>query len=481
MLSQQVSVRQDNVLLTILKSIPFIALGLFLSSYVAKRNTSRRLIVLELIVMVTYFLSGTLLILFGKTCPAADAMSVYAGGASVAVGDFSVFAGDLSYFSFYPFQIGLSLFESPFIWLWNLVPFLRLKPAYHGIKFVYVLLIVLSVHIIRKITDLLGHSAKATCTCLLLLWFNLPIIMYSSFVYGEIPGLVLFLCGFYNLLRFVQQAGPHPKLYFFVAIILCGLCVLVRKNSLILIIAVCIPLGYEFLRTRQKRILAIGVGILASVLIIPMTCQFYVEHKSGYKFPNGVTGLSYVAMGMQESSRCAGWYNGYNFITYQDANQDAAKANLTAKEDIKKRISIFCQDPAYALDFYWRKFTSLWCDGTYACRQATLASFGYRPEFLNQLYGGKYQSLVVDWCDIYQNFLHIGLLIYVLSCLFDKSQKREFPLLALTFVIAMIGGFIFHMVWEANSRYIFPYGILLLPIAAQGLTFGIPFFKQKGN
>ena len=36
-------------------------------------------------------------------------------------------------------------------------------------------------------------------------------------------------------------------------------------------------------------------------------------------------------------------------------------------------------------------------------------------------------------------------------------------------MIAVLGGFLFHMVWEANSRYILPYFLLMLPYAAWGL------------
>lgn len=480
MLSQQVSLRQDNLLLTLLKSLPFIALGYFLSSHIAKDNSARRLRLLELFVMGVYFCAGCFLILFGRTVPAADAMSVFAGGVSVASGDFSVFVGADSYYSYYPFQVGLSMFEALFIRLWNLFPILNAKPAYHFIKLMYVLLIVLSVHIIRKITELLWHSETTTCICLVLLLFQFPLIMYSSFVYGEIPGLVFFLGGFYYALRVVHQVGSRFRLYFLLSVLLCGFSVLVRKNSLILIIAVCISLLYEFFRTKRKSILCLAFSILACAVTFPALAQSYAEYRSGYELKQGVTGLSYIAMGMQESTRSAGWYNGFNFLTYLEADQDTSAANQVARRAIAERLDVFRADPSYALDFYWRKFTSLWCDGTYACRQATLAFLGQRPEFLNQIYGGRYQSVVVDWCDLYQNFLHIGLFLFVLDSLLSKTPKRNYCILEMTFVIAMIGGFLFHLVWEANSRYIFTYGILLIPIAARGLTAGIPGFKRKG-
>ena len=37
-------------------------------------------------------------------------------------------------------------------------------------------------------------------------------------------------------------------------------------------------------------------------------------------------------------------------------------------------------------------------------------------------------------------------------------------------LISIIGGVLFHMLWEAKSRYVLPYFILMIPMAAGGLA-----------
>lgn len=37
----------------------------------------------------------------------------------------------------------------------------------------------------------------------------------------------------------------------------------------------------------------------------------------------------------------------------------------------------------------------------------------------------------------------------------------------------MLGGFLFHTIWEANSRYIFVYSLLLMPYCAAGIHDGL--------
>ena len=46
-------------------------------------------------------------------------------------------------------------------------------------------------------------------------------------------------------------------------------------------------------------------------------------------------------------------------------------------------------------------------------------------------------------------------------------------------LIAVLGGFLFHILWEANSRYIFLYSLLMMPYCAAGIYTGICNFGKK--
>lgn len=51
--------------------------------------------------------------------------------------------------------------------------------------------------------------------------------------------------------------------------------------------------------------------------------------------------------------------------------------------------------------------------------------------------------------------------VYILE---EKGLSR------LILVITVFGGFLFHMIWEAKGRYILPYFVLMLPMAARWLA-----------
>ena len=54
----------------------------------------------------------------------------------------------------------------------------------------------------------------------------------------------------------------------------------------------------------------------------------------------------------------------------------------------------------------------------------------------------------------------------------DMTQGSPLKLI-LTFSLPLLGGFLFHIIWEANSRYIFSYSLLLMPYCAAGIHAGI--------
>ena len=126
-----------------------------------------------------------LLIVFGKTVPAADAYSVYDIAGSLALGNTSVIHPTASYLSYYPQQVGLVAFFESIIRLWNLLPFDL--PAYHFIKVIYAFLGVV-IFLFQYLTvHALFHSDRTEILFILLSGANFPFIMYTSFVYGEIP------------------------------------------------------------------------------------------------------------------------------------------------------------------------------------------------------------------------------------------------------------------------------------------------------
>ena len=47
--------------------------------------------------------------------------------------------------------------------------------------------------------------------------------------------------------------------------------------------------------------------------------------------------------------------------------------------------------------------------------------------------------------------------------------------------VILIGEFCFSMIWEANSRYVYPYAVLMIPFAACSLAYAGDLLLKKGR
>lgn len=520
--TQQVLLRPDNPLWNLLELAGF---GLLfcgcLHLYEKIGEKFRRGLLVFTLTFV--FGLGVLLILFGRTVPAADALSVYNAAVEWILGNTDIIHPTVSYLSYYPQQIGLMAFLELLLRIWNLTGLS--VPAWHFIKLVYVCLLCGAVWFQYLSLQYLWpeNYKKISCCYLVLVCCNLPMIMYSSFVYGEIPSFAALSVGCYLLLRLL---GSSSRILFtgFGSILFLTLSVLLRKNSLIPVIAVLLVLLFEALRPGRNGKMRLGLLIMAvclavtSVGILPLVQKCY-EKKAGNTLSSGVTAMSYLAMGMQEASRGCGWYNGFNIDTYDTAGMDTALANEISRLAIDERLTYFREHPGYTADFYLHKHLSQWADGTYASRQATLATYGGRSAFFKEVYEGSLSGGYIEWCNAWQNVLYLGVLVFCIGSLKKRRKSKVVghmadqtaghtagctadqmaehttgrtadPIVGHTAgrtadrpgtdhlyvyvgLIAVLGGFLFHTFWEANSRYIFSYSLLLMPYCGAGVYTGI--------
>lgn len=493
--TQQVLLRPDNPLWNLLELAGFGSLFCgCLSLYEKIGEKFRRGLLVFTLTFV--FGLGILLILFGRTVPAADALSVYNAAAEWILGNTDIIHPTVSYLSYYPQQIGLMAFLELLLRIWNLTGLS--VPAWHFIKLVYVCLLCGAVWFQHLSLQYLWpeNYKKISCCYLVLVCCNLPMIMYSSFVYGEIPSFAALSVGCYLLLRLL---GGSSRILFtgFGSILFLTLSVLLRKNSLIPVIAVLLVLLFEALRPGRNGKMRLGLLIMAvclavtSVGILPLVQKCY-EKKAGNTLSSGVTAMSYLAMGMQEASRGCGWYNGFNIDTYDTAGMDTALANEISRLAIDERLTYFREHPGYTADFYLHKHLSQWADGTYASRQATLATYGGRSAFFKEVYEGSLGGGYIEWCNAWQNVLYLGVLVFCIGSLKKRRKSKVVGhmdgrtadrlgadrlgtdrLYVYVGLIAVLGGFLFHTFWEANSRYIFSYSLLLMPYCGAGIYTGI--------
>ena len=449
----------DFFVLTLAGAVLLAALSMWLSSFLLRREeTAERNLKLLLAVVLCWMLaSGFLWIVLAKSTPVSDQNMIYTSAQRFNQGNFERLTYG-KYLYYYPFQLGLTAWESLILRIFG-------ETNVQALQAFNVLGTMLTVYAGYRITWLLWKKRQAAAACLLFMAGCFPLIVYSVYVYSDVLALALCMTAVWQLLRYLRKGKKSGA-------VLTALClaaaVLLRNNSLIVMIAILCVLLVRALSGRRWQYLACAAVILACSLGSGPALRLYYERKSGIPVNDGMPSILWIAMGMQEGDKEAGWYNGYSIYIYQDTcGYESEPAAEIGRAEVKARAKEFLEDPAYALDFYFRKFTSQWTEPTYGCFIMTYATDNERSAFGESLYTGFPNRILQKYMDSYQLLIY-GLVLLLLIC--KVKKKEQDPLEWYVLLIAVIGGVLFHELWEAKSRYVLPYFVMMLPMAAGGLA-----------
>lgn len=351
------------------------------------------------------------------------------------------------YMQAYHQQISLAFVFSLFFRLmhWDFIGILRVVNVISN-ALIVVALFKIGEHLSKKY-----KVNKVLLLTLILTFFSLT--MLSTFIYGDSLSLALCLFSIYFIMKYTETKKIW---YVIVASVLTMIAYMARMNSLIFIIATVIYMVLSLVQEFNKdewRKSAIKMAIILMYIIIAiapagLVKSYYLnkyDMDKSKEYPN----ISYLLMAMEESWRGSGWYN-------EDIGEPALKdpegKKDEYKERIKERLTYFAQNPGKAFDFYRKKICSMWAENTYsAIRSNTVME--------NDPLENMYEPLA-----FYQKAL---LILTCICCLVVLIQNRkDLSLEAIFLLTVFIGGFAFHILWEAKSRYIIPYIVVLMPLAS---------------
>ncbi len=422
----------------------------------------------------------------------SDASILYKTAGQIKNGDFSALlldktAGNLSYADGYlaknPHQIGLTILLSLL---------LRVLP---GVRFVFILnliLILLNNLLILNIAHALFNQDDHVCFMTVLLSFlMLPHFFLCIFCYGIIPGLTALLFSILSLIKFENSGNV---LYAIAAVITASIAVVIRNNYMIGVIAEIILLLLVFFRSlahRDGRKKSGGIRYLVTavflilVLFVPNTLlEIGVTRASGVKLTDSVPKTAWVAMGLSESERAEGWYNGYVYTSFADNGYNEKATDEAARALIAERMDTFKADPDYAYTFFMRKLASTWTEPTFQSvwvgPQGDVADDVGGYLYKNLYAGGTAYDICCLLCNILYYVLLAGCILFILKYIYQIFRKRtdryssrhdEALIFVLFPLLFLLGGFLFHLGWETKSLYVFCYVYMLLPLAARGLSF----------
>ncbi|MBQ3890565.1 MAG: hypothetical protein II740_04340, partial [Lachnospiraceae bacterium] len=210
--------------------------------------------------MAWYLIAGLYMAFFGRSMPNSDSWAVYAMSKSIAEGDLSIINPTGSYMSYYPQQIGICTFLSWIIRVINIFP-IHIE-EFHFLAAIYAVFESITVFFMYKTVDMLFENKKTDFIFLFLSIFNFPYIMYSSYIYGEIPAMMFFSIGAY-FLTLLFRGKLRVWVCILISVLSFTLSVFTRKNTLVMIIGVLIVLLFQAMKEKHFKYLisAVLIGV----------------------------------------------------------------------------------------------------------------------------------------------------------------------------------------------------------------------------
>ena len=412
-------------------------------------------------------------------------------------GDYSSLTN--GYLTIFPIQIG-------YVAAGQIVSRIAGASNYYAYQFLDVVMILLGMWCLYEITWEIFHRESVSEMMAFLglgAWF---LYAYSTYVYSDIWSVGLQMASFYLFIRYLRRctlpSGIGCAMLTAITCSLKGNCEIGLVAMILTLIIACVR---ELIRAdragRTRRILR---HILTGVLLIGMTIALnrgikaYYMAKAGVDtWPNGVPNMNYYAMGMQEMEHKYGWYDGYNAATYTNNGFNVEVSESIAREEIHDRLVFFSQNKKYFVKFYLFKFLSQWGDESCASLrnlEETARHVENQPAIAQSICFGSIYHLMQWVMNVYHSAIYLLVVIY-LGTLFARLHRarsshrrtgqengkngRKLPMhrqedewisLAEAFLVMhIIGGMIFHQIWEASSRYVLRYYLTMLPLAAGGL------------
>jgi len=363
----------------------------------------------------------------------------------------------------YPFQFG---YFSVMDILLRITGAQLLAPVLRGLD---VLCIVAAYGAIMLLTQKIFHNEHVTLLTILLLAVCIQPLLYSAACYSQIPSFAFGIWGVYAAVNYLTNRRKRNLL---LAAVLLALAVYLKPNAWIMIAAVSIVLVLDAIRAWRWQSLAAVVVLVALALPAPKLIQSYYEAEIGTSFGKGYPMVSWIAMSLQEGDHSTGWYDhSYNVKLKRQFGEDMEGVSKQSMIDLKVGLENITADLNSTIVFLSEKIGTQWLEPTFMCIWATNGGGAPVPSATNAFsqffYGERFDNMFRFAMRYYLILIYGG---SVLSVLFLFRRRSD---AALILPLIILGGVLYHVLFEAQSRYALNYLPLFAPVAAYGiLTLG---------
>ena len=374
------------------------------------------------------------------------------------------------YFVSYPFQFGFFAYLDAIFAVVGNAHFLG---ALRGVS---VLLLILTYVGLIRLARMLFEDERVVFLTIALLCACVPHVLYCAAAYSLIPSLFACVWGVYFVCEYLLKrkwGRLIPAALFF------ALAVLLKPNAWIAVIAAGIALLLDAMRKRSWRSLAAVVCIVLLALPGPRLAQRYYESETGTTFGGGYPMSSWIAMSMEQTDNTKGWYcNAFIEDVTKTCGEDMDAVAAYSETVIRERLAYFASNPDEGFAWYREKFATQWLEPTFQSVWSVNGGMQDMPRAKNalaeHLLGTSFAGNLSVYMRVELILLYGGFLFGAVLLLRRRSEEK------LILPLMILGGILYHLIFEAQSRYALSYLPLFAPVAAYGLLQIWPARRKTG-
>ncbi|MPN21220.1 hypothetical protein SDC9_168599 [bioreactor metagenome] len=170
-------------------------------------------------------------------------------------------------------------------------------------------------------------------------------------------------------------------------------------------------------------------------------------------------------MSLQNGWKASGWHVfAYQSMMKKTYGEDVSAIDRQAKADLAQSIQTLMQNPEEGKTYLFEKMVSQWDEPTFMSVWITKSVEPYAaPGRLTDLvYSEAFDSFYRFAEGALVKILYFGFLLCTASLLRRRTEEQ------MLLPLILLGGVLFHMIFEAKSQYVLEYLPFFVPLAAYG-------------
>lgn len=453
----------DFLILTLLLVINVFVLRWLDNRYHIERISAKNLVY---ILAVYSFVISVFWIMMSRNYPVADRYYVSKYAQEFMEGNYGAL-GRGRYLFDYPYQLGIVAFIQ--------ICYTIFGKNYMVIELINCFAVSLIMVELYNISVYVLKNEKAKKMTGIMLFGALCAMFFATYVYGNLVGLAFALIAVHMQLKYMNTDKIR---YVIIAVISIVIAILLKSNYSIIMIAMLIVLLMHAIKNRKVIPIVFMVIMVAANTLGFAGLKLYYTNVSGIAVGEGVPKICWFAMGLQEGWFGEGSYNAYTLETYAENDYDSKATSKAAAENLMDSIHTYVTNPGKAVKFFGRKIAYQWTEPTYMSiweSNCVDNHIGEISTVTQSIYTGKMHDIIVGFMNYYQFIVWLGAAVYMIVN--RKNMTTTEGILA----IIVIGGFLFHLLWEGKSQYILPYFLVAIPYGAGGMEILVTKFEEYVN